>query len=148
MAIKMIQPPLIVVMHFKPKFLATAAVALSAALFGQVATATTARELLADYAAKAGRPASVRNGQKFFTSPHVSDWSCASCHGKVPTISGKHARTGKAIATMAPAVNIDRFTDPKHAEKWFRRNCNDIIGRECTAAEKADVIAWLISLKP
>jgi mono/diheme cytochrome c family protein len=148
MPIKMNQPSLIVVMFFKPRLLAAAVVALSAALFGQVAAATTARELLADYAAKAGRPASVRNGQKFFTSPHVSDWSCASCHGQVPTISGKHARTGKAIATMAPAVNIDRFTDPKHAEKWFRRNCNDILGRECTAAEKADVIAWLISLKP
>jgi mono/diheme cytochrome c family protein len=142
------QPTLTMVMFFKLNFLANAALALSAVLVCQVAKATTARELLADYAAKAGRPANVRNGQKFFTSPHVSDWSCASCHGKVPTISGKHARTGKAIATMAPAVNIDRFTDPKHAEKWFRRNCNDIIGRECTDAEKADVIAWLMSLKP
>ena len=25
-------------------------------------------------------------------------------------------------------------------EKWFRRNCNDVIGRECSRAEKADMI--------
>ena len=40
------------------------------------------------------------------------------------------------------------FSDPAKVEKWFRRNCNDVAGRECTAGEKADVLAWLISLKP
>ena len=32
-------------------------------------------------------------------------------------------------------------------EKWFRRNCNDVASRECTAAEKAGVLAWLLALK-
>ena len=61
---------------------------------------------------------------------------------------GRHAVTGKVIGTMAPAVNPERFTDPAKTEKWFRRNCNDVMGRECTAAEKADVLSWLRTLKP
>ncbi|HEX7384701.1 MAG TPA: DUF1924 domain-containing protein, partial [Burkholderiaceae bacterium] len=32
--------------------------------------------------------------------------------------------------------------------KWFRRNCGDVLGRECTADEKADIVAWLATLKP
>ena len=50
--------------------------------------------------------------------------------------------------SMAPAFNAERFTDAAKVEKWFRRNCNDVVGRECTAAEKADVLAWLSTLKP
>ena len=30
----------------------------------------------------------------------------------------------------------------------FSMNCRDVVGRACTAGEKADVLAWLISLKP
>jgi len=37
-----------------------------------------------------------------------------------------------------------RFTDVAKTDKWFRRNCGDVVGRECTAAEKADVIAFLL----
>jgi Domain of unknown function (DUF1924) len=79
---------------------------------------------------------------------HGHEWSCASCHGVVPTRSGKHAATGKPIAPLAPAFNAVRFTEAAKTEKWFRRNCNDVMGRECTAAEKADVLSWLLSLKP
>jgi len=32
-------------------------------------------------------------------------------------------------------------------DKWFRRNCNDTLNRLCSAQEKADVMAWLLSLK-
>ena len=49
---------------------------------------------------------------------------------------------------MAPAANPERFTDAAKSAKWFRRNCNDVLGRECTSAEKADVLAWLVTLKP
>jgi hypothetical protein len=109
--------------------------------------AGTPAELLADYTAQAGTPAEPARGQQFFTSRHGKEWSCASCHGAVPTQSGKHASTGKTIAAMAPAFNPERFTDPAKSEKWFRRNCKDVTGRECTAAEKADVLSWLLSLK-
>ena len=66
----------------------------------------------------------------------------------MPTQNGKHAATGKTIAPMAPAFNAERFTNAAKSEKWFRRNCNDVVGRECSAAEKADILAWLLTLKP
>jgi hypothetical protein len=65
----------------------------------------------------------------------------------VPTQAGKHASTGKPIGALAPAFNSERFVETAKTEKWFRRNCNDVVGRECTAAEKADALAWLLSLK-
>jgi hypothetical protein len=114
--------------------------------------ATTPQEQLGAYAASAGvsagAAANVERGQAFFTSRHGREWSCSTCHGAVPTQEGKHTVTGKAISPMAPAFNPTRFTDAGKTEKWFRRNCNDVVGRECTPAEKADLISWLISLKP
>ncbi|MBK4738598.1 DUF1924 domain-containing protein [Noviherbaspirillum pedocola] len=104
--------------------------------------------LLSGYAAKAGSPPQPTRGQEFFTQRHGREWSCASCHGSMPTQPGKHAATGKSIGPMAPAFNPERFTDAAKTEKWFRRNCNDVVGRECTAAEKADVLSWLLTLKP
>jgi hypothetical protein len=112
------------------------------------AQAATPAELQAGYTAQAGKPASAVLGQQFFNARQGRDWSCASCHGAVPTQAGKHASTGKAITALAPAFNPERFTDPAKVEKWFRRNCNDVAARECSAAEKADVMAWLLALKP
>lgn len=110
--------------------------------------ATRPGAFIAEYSAAAGQPASAARGQAFFNSRHGREWSCASCHGEPPTGTGKHASTGKAIQPLAPAFNSQRFTDPAKVEKWFRRNCNDVVGRECTAGEKADVLAWLAGLKP
>ena len=110
--------------------------------------AATPAELEAAYTAQAGAPASLERGQALFTSRHGREWSCSSCHGTVPTRAGSHAATGKPIATLAPAFNAERFADAAKTEKWFRRNCNDVMGRECTAAEKADVLSWLRTLKP
>lgn len=112
------------------------------------ASAATPADLLAGYTAQSGAPAVPARGQQLFTTRQGRDWSCASCHGAVPAQTGKHAATGKPIGALAPAFNAERFTDPAKAEKWFRRNCNDVVGRECTAAEKADVLGWLLTLKP
>jgi cytochrome c peroxidase len=113
------------------------------------ARAATAADALAGYRAAAGNvPPAAQRGQQLFTANHGREWSCASCHGAVPTQAGKHAGTGKPIAALAPAVNAERFADAAKTEKWFRRNCNDVIGRECSAGEKADVLAWLLTLKP
>ena len=90
---------------------------------------------------------SAARGQRFFLSKHGNDWSCASCHTSDPTRGGKHDVTGRAILPMAPAANPKRFTDAAKAEKWFRRNCRDVVGRECSALEKGDVLAWLGSLR-
>lgn len=116
--------------------------------FADLAGAATPAELLAGYRAQAGASANADRGQQFFNARHGSDWSCASCHGAVPVQTGKHATTGKAIGALAPAANPDRFTDAAKTEKWFRRNCNDVVARECTAAEKADVLSWMLTLKP
>ena len=75
-----------------------------------------------------------------------SDWSCATCHMADPRQPGRHTVTGKAIEPMATAVNPRRFTDVAKVEKWFKRNCKDVLERECTALEKGDVITYLRSL--
>ncbi|MEK8050888.1 DUF1924 domain-containing protein [Ideonella sp. DXS22W] len=130
-------------------FLRTAGLllAVSSPLLSPVQAATPA-DLLAGYTAAAGVPASAARGQKLFTTPQGREWRCASCHGEAPTQAGKHAATGKPIGALAPAFNPERFTDAAKTEKWFRRNCNDVMGRECSAGEKADVLAWLLTLKP
>lgn len=124
-----------------------AALAIAAG-FAQAAFAATPADLLSAYGAQAGASPQPVRGQQFFTATHGREWSCASCHGAIPVQAGRHAGTGKPIGAMAPAVNPERFTDAAKTEKWFRRNCNDVVGRECTAAEKADVLSWLLTLKP
>ncbi len=121
---------------------------LALALAGaSAAQAATPAELLAGYSAQAGAPAQAARGQAFFTQMHGREWSCSSCHGATPTGTGQHASTAKAIQPLAPSANAQRFTELAKSEKWFRRNCNDVLGRECSPAEKADVLAWLLTLK-
>jgi uncharacterized membrane protein len=120
---------------------------LTGAMLGALAHAATPAEQLAAYTAQTGTPAQPARGEQFFTSQHGKDWRCATCHTATPTVQGKHASTGKLIAPLAPAANADRFTDTAKTEKWFRRNCNDVLGRECTAGEKADLLSWLLTLK-
>jgi mono/diheme cytochrome c family protein len=69
--------------------------------------------------------------------------SCAACHGIDPGAAGKHLRTGKLIEPMAPAANPQRLSDAAKVEKWFKRNCKWTMGRECSAEEKSDFIAYL-----
>jgi hypothetical protein len=113
------------------------------------ANAATPSELLGSYRTQSGNAEpDPSRGRQFFNASHGHEWRCASCHGTVPTQTGRHAATGKSIAPLAPAFNPERFTDASKTEKWFRRNCNDVVGRECSAAEKADLLAWLLTLKP
>ena len=108
---------------------------------------TSAAEQLQRWSAQAGAPGNVGKGEIFFNSRQGGEWSCASCHGTPPTTQGKHANTGKVIAPLAPAFNPKAFTVTAKVDKWFRRNCNDVLKRECSAGEKADVLAYLNSLK-
>jgi hypothetical protein len=125
-----------------------AAAALAGAVLWPAAHAATPAEMLAGYTAQAGAPAVPARGQQLFTTRHGGEWSCASCHGALPTRTEKHASTGKSITPLAPGFSPERFTDVAKTEKWFRRNCNDVMKRECSAAEKADVLSWLMTLKP
>lgn len=69
--------------------------------------------------------------------------NCGTCHTDNLKAKGKHARTGKVIDPLAPSVNAERFTDKKFIEKWFKRNCKWVVGRECSAQEKGDFLMYL-----
>ena len=70
--------------------------------------------------------------------------SCTSCHGADPRAPGR-SLTGKVIEPMATSVTPARYTNPAKVEKWFKRNCNEVLGRECTPAEKGDWLAYMTS---
>jgi len=111
-----------------------------------VVSAVTPQDLLKPYEAQSGKANSAR-GEQFFNTKHGKEWSCASCHENPPNHDTKHIVTGKVIKPLAPSANPARFTDEVKAEKWFKRNCNDVLGRDCTTQEKADVLSWLMTIK-
>ncbi len=104
--------------------------------------------LLKAYADAAGAPGVPARGQAFFMARHGQSWRCASCHQANPVQPGRHASTGQTILPLAPAANTARFTKQAKVEKWFKRNCQDVLKRACSDQEKADVLAWLITLQP
>ena len=85
-------------------------------------------------------------GQKLY-STKVGDLACASCHTDSPKAAGKHVKTNKEILPLTPSTNPKRFTDAANVEKWFKRNCNDVLKRACTAQEKGDFMAYVLSVK-
>jgi hypothetical protein len=112
-----------------------------------------ANAVLDDYKtqAKTENPAfkdfSAAAGQRLYSTQGPNQLSCSSCHTDSPKNAGKHAKTNKAIDPMAPSVNPQRFTDATKVEKWFKRNCNDALGRACTTQEKGDFLTYLLSVK-
>jgi predicted amidophosphoribosyltransferase len=125
-------------------------VALSVATLSPYALAqstTPAEQLQRFTSAAAGATADAARGKQLFNTVAGREVSCASCHNQPPTTVGRHASSGKTIEALAPAFNALRFTDQAKVDKWFTRNCKDVFARECSPAEKADVMAYLISLK-
>ena len=119
---------------------------LSVFSFSGLALSATSQELLKGYEAQSNKASSAR-GEQFFNAKHGKEWSCASCHENPPNHDTKHIVTGKVIKPLSPNSNPERFKDQAKAEKWFKRNCNDVLTRECTAQEKADVLSWLMTVK-
>ena len=115
------------------------------------ACAETPSSLIAGYTLEAARATpnftpSAERGQGLFTRKWgVSQTmpSCATCHSEQPTAEGKHVVTSKRIAPLSPVANPERFANSAKVEKWFRRNCQEVVGRECSAAEKADFIQFV-----
>lgn len=113
--------------------------------------AETPASLVSGYAAEAAKTSpgfmpSAKRGQSLFTN----EWgvsqkmpNCTTCHGKNIKAEGKHVVTEKRIAPFSPAANPERFSSAAKVEKWFKRNCTEVVGRECTAAEKADFIQFI-----
>lgn len=126
------------------------AIALLAA--SPVLHAETPQQFLDVFSAEASRTQpgfapSAQRGAAFFNNRFgVSERmpNCAACHTESPTAAGRHAVTGKPIQALSPRANPERFTDAGKVEKWFRRNCNEVVGRACAPAEKADVLKYLI----
>jgi mono/diheme cytochrome c family protein len=106
-------------------------------LQGYAAAAKTADPAFAGFDAARGKALYEQQNTASAEAP-----SCASCHSASPLKAGK-TRAGKAIDPMAVSVTPDRFTDAAKVEKWFGRNCNTVLGRDCTAAEKGDFITYL-----
>lgn len=130
------------------------ALALALALATGSAVAGPRDDILAGYAAAAKAADAgfagfdAGRGQAFFNQENTISAeapSCTSCHTKSPLKAGK-TRAGKVIDPMAVSVTPDRFTDPEKVEKWFGRNCNTVLGRDCTPAEKGDFITYMSGL--
>lgn len=129
----------------------------SLAMLGMTSAVALAAEtpatLMARYAQEAGIPVSALSaarGAALYRTDHpgrdAQPVSCAGCHTDSPKQAGQ-TRVGKRIEPLAPAVNPVRLTDAAKVEKWFRRNCVDVLQRECSAQEKGDFIFWLSQVK-
>jgi cytochrome c peroxidase len=117
------------------------------ALIAAPALAETPNDFLNRFQKEASVTGNPTRGAELFNKRHGGEWSCASCHTDNTKVAGRHAKTDKPIKPLAPSANAERFTDPTKVDKWFRRNCNDVLSRECSAGEKADVLAFLIAQK-
>jgi len=111
--------------------------------------------LLADYAAQAKQADaaftgfSADRGKLIYTTRHADAKpeinACQACHGDDPSKAGQNAKTGKVIEPMAVSANPKRFTSKDDVEKWFGRNCKEVLGHDCSALEKGDYITFLAS---
>lgn len=118
----------------------------------QAAWAESPRQFVDSYTAEAGRTqpgfaADAARGRAFAAkNGGVSEklTSCTACHTGNPRNPGRHVVTGKAIEPLSPVVTVERFSDPAKVEKWFKRNCKEVVGRLCTPAEKADFIQYVM----
>ncbi len=92
---------------------------------------------------------SVTEGKIFFNRKfklnNGKEAACASCHTQNPADQGKNIITGKVIAPLSPAVNNKRFKSLDKVEEKFTEHCNEILGTDCTAAEKANYIVYLLT---
>ncbi|MBI2414166.1 MAG: DUF1924 domain-containing protein [Deltaproteobacteria bacterium] len=92
---------------------------------------------------------SAEDGKRFFATKRKhskgEERSCSTCHTNDPRQKGKTV-VGKVIEPMAQSVNKERFTDPKKVEKWFKRNCEWVLERECTPKEKGDFITFMTTM--
>lgn len=127
---------------------------LTALTGSTIAAAAPRDDILGQYAtaAKAASPAfsgfSAKRGETLhiskFTGGKPATPSCTTCHGDSPRSAGR-TPAGKTIEPVAVSVSPARYTDPAKVEKWFRRNCTEVLGRECTPLEKGDWLTYVIS---
>lgn len=138
-------------------------VMLSAISIPAFADAETAQKIADKYAAEARAQdssyagLSAETGKTFFnreviqfkgdTKKTGQAIACASCHTVNPADLGKHIVTNKPIRPLSPVVNPKRFSSVSEVEKKFTKHCNEVVGSDCTAAEKGNYIAYLLTEK-
>ncbi len=121
----------------------------------------TIKQLLSTYADKAkadaaknkttAEPFSADSGRQLFMK--ARNWegneepACAGCHTEDPAKDGRHASSKKPIRPLAPAANVDRFTDAAKVEKNFATHCREIYSRDCSSQEKGHILTFLAGLK-
>lgn len=130
------------------KFIGITALLVTMPFYAQ---ADAVSELEAKYQSQGAGPFSSAAGKAMWNKIFVDaktgkERNCATCHTSELSKQGKHARTGKVIEPMAPSVNLKRFTRVKKIKKWFVRNCKWTLGRECSAQEKGDFLAYFKNL--
>lgn len=140
---------------FRDGLFAGLAIAALAFLLAESAHAATPGEIAAAYISEATQQnanfkADAQRGAAFFAQRFAVNEkmpACVACHTNNPKNAGQHAITGKNIRPLAPIAEAARLTDPAKVEKWFGRNCKEVVGRACSAAEKADVVTWLMAVR-
>lgn len=129
---------------------------LLVALFGLVsfsaqAGVTTAEQLAKQYASHAKSTLSADEGKAFYTKKLVmidgQELACATCHTDDPRNKGKHSETGKVIQPMAPSVNPKRFSEVNVSAKGFTKHCKQVYGKDCSAQDKGNFIAYVLTFK-
>lgn len=123
-------------------------IAICASLIFSASHATVATDLLQKYQAQGAKQFDASAGKALWTrsfgmSSEGKERRCATCHTEDLRRSGKHIKTGKNIEPLAPSVNSKRLTDVAEIEKWFKRNCEWTLGRECSAQEKGDFLSYI-----
>ncbi len=137
----------------KKKISFAAAMAIAMLSFSAAGYAGPREDQLAHYAsaAKSANPAfagfSADRGKTLHTQAFAGGKpdtpACTSCHGKDTRAPGRNL-AGKTIDPMAISVAPSRYNDPAKVEKWFKRNCNEVLGRECNAQEKGDWLSFML----
>lgn len=119
-------------------------------LFSQASLAVTpaVTEIMSDLKTQGAQNPSAARGEAFWNQVHAgqapfTQRSCNSCHTRNLASAGEHVRTGKSIKPLAPSVNEESLTEVSKINKWFKRNCKWTLGRECSAQEKADILAFI-----
>jgi len=130
---------------------------LSLATFSAQASIANAEKMIMIYStqAKAANAEytgpTVADGKAFFNRKiklgNGKETACASCHTANPADNGKNIVTKKTIQPLSPAVNPKRFANFEKVEAKFTQHCTDIIGSDCTAAEKANYITYVLTEK-
>lgn len=107
-------------------------------------------EILKSFEVQAAKTFSATEGEKIYRTKRINskgeNISCMTCHTPDPKGEGL-TRANKIIEPIAPVANKERFTDMAKVEKWFKRNCKDVLDRECTVMEKGNFVRFMMSVK-